>query len=84
MKATASFTKFPKLNPDQKITDEKRKMIITILKDEGFNAVTRLESAWVLSSHTVYKESRLVWALAKLKTKIKMKQSHLLFMIYCF
>lgn len=39
MKATASFTKFPKLNPDQKITDEKRKMIITILKDEGFNGV---------------------------------------------
>jgi len=39
MKATASFTKFPKLNPDQKITEEKSKMIITILKNEGFNAV---------------------------------------------
>lgn len=39
MKATASFTKFPKLNPDQKITEEKSKMIKTILKNEGFNGV---------------------------------------------
>lgn len=39
MKATASFTKFPKLNPDQKVTEEKREMIKTILKNEGFNAV---------------------------------------------
>lgn len=39
MKATASFTKFPKINPDQKITEEKRKMIKSILISEGFNAV---------------------------------------------
>ena len=39
MKATASFTKFPKLNPDQKITEEKSKKIKTMLKDEGFNGV---------------------------------------------
>lgn len=39
MKATASFTKFPKLNPDQKITQEKRKKIKTMLKDEGFSGV---------------------------------------------
>lgn len=39
MKATASFTKFPKINPDERITNEKRKMIKSILKSEGFNAV---------------------------------------------
>lgn len=39
MNATASFTKFPKLNPDQEITEEKSKMIKTILKNEGFNGV---------------------------------------------
>jgi hypothetical protein len=39
IQATASFTKFPKLNPDQKITEEKSKMIKTILKNEGFNGV---------------------------------------------
>ena len=39
MKATASFTRFPKLNPDQKISDEKRREIISILENEGYNAV---------------------------------------------
>ncbi|WP_034062491.1 hypothetical protein [Lacinutrix jangbogonensis] len=39
IKATASFTKFPKLNPDQKIDEEKQKMIKAMLKKEGFNGV---------------------------------------------
>lgn len=39
IKATASFTKFPKLNPDQEMTDDRKNEIITILENEGFNAV---------------------------------------------
>jgi hypothetical protein len=39
MKATASFTKFPKLNPDQEVTDERKAEILSILESEGFNAV---------------------------------------------
>ena len=39
MKATASFTRFPHINPDQKVSEEKRNEIINILKDEGYNAV---------------------------------------------
>lgn len=39
IKATASFTKYPKLNPDKKITDEKADMIKSMLKDAGFNGV---------------------------------------------
>lgn len=39
MKATASFTKFPKLNPDQKITKEKGGKIKDLLQKEGFNGV---------------------------------------------
>lgn len=39
MKATASFTKFPKLNPDQEVTEERKSEIITTLENEGFNAV---------------------------------------------
>ncbi len=39
MKATESYTKFPQLNPDEKISEEKRETIITMLKNEGFNAV---------------------------------------------
>ncbi len=39
MKATASFTKFPKLNPDQEVTEERRSEIITTLENEGYNAV---------------------------------------------
>jgi hypothetical protein len=39
IKATASFTKFPKLNPDEKITDEKAELIKSMLKNAGFNGV---------------------------------------------
>lgn len=39
MKATASFTKFPKLNPDKEMTDERKDEILSILNNEGFNAV---------------------------------------------
>ncbi|MEH6537561.1 MAG: hypothetical protein V7719_14275 [Psychroserpens sp.] len=39
MKATASFTKFPKLNPDEKISEEKAEEIKTMLKAQGFNGV---------------------------------------------
>jgi len=39
IKATASFTKFPKLNPDEKITDDKAEIIKSMLKDAGFNGV---------------------------------------------
>ena len=39
MKATASFTRFPKLNPDQEVTEERKSEIITILENEGYNAV---------------------------------------------
>lgn len=39
MKATASFTKFPQINPDQEVTEERVEMIKTILSNEGFNGV---------------------------------------------
>lgn len=39
IKATASFTKFPKLNPDQQISDEQKNEIIANLKSNGFNGV---------------------------------------------
>ena len=39
IKATESFRKFPELNPDEKITDEKKDMIIDLLKSEGFDGV---------------------------------------------
>jgi len=39
MNATASFTKFPKLTPNKEVTEERREMIKTILRNEGFNAV---------------------------------------------
>jgi len=39
IKATASFTKFPNLNPDQEITEEKEKNIKDLIKKEGFNGV---------------------------------------------
>ena len=38
-KATASFTKFPKINHDEEVTEERQDMILSILKSEGFNAV---------------------------------------------
>ena len=34
MKATASFTKFPKLNPDEEVNEERAKMIREILDNE--------------------------------------------------
>jgi len=39
IKATASFTTFPKLNPDEKITAEKAETIKSLFKDAGFNGV---------------------------------------------
>ena len=39
IKATASFTKFPELNPDVKVTEEKAEMIKSMLKNEGFDGV---------------------------------------------
>ncbi|MCK9452673.1 MAG: hypothetical protein M0Q90_13350 [Bacteroidales bacterium] len=39
MKATASFTKFPKIDPDQEVTEERVNEIIATLKNDGFNAV---------------------------------------------
>ena len=39
MNATASFTKFPNLEPNQKVSDDKKNEIITTLEKEGFNAV---------------------------------------------
>ena len=39
IKATASFTKFPKLNPDVKVTEEKAEMIKSQLENDGFNGV---------------------------------------------
>lgn len=39
IKATASFTKFPKLNPDEKIDESKQEMIKAMLKKDGFNGV---------------------------------------------
>lgn len=38
-KATASFTKFPKINHDEKVTEQRQEMILSIIKSEGFNAV---------------------------------------------
>lgn len=38
-KATASFTKFSNMNPDEKVTEERKEMILKILKSEGYNAV---------------------------------------------
>lgn len=39
LKATASFTKFPKLNPDEKVSEDKQEQIKNLLINEGFNAV---------------------------------------------
>ncbi|MCG2461819.1 hypothetical protein K8352_13755 [Flavobacteriaceae bacterium F89] len=38
-KATESYKKFPKLNPDKKPTEEKQEMIRSILESEGFDGV---------------------------------------------
>lgn len=37
--ATASFTKFPNMNPDQEPSEERQKMIREILENEGFDGV---------------------------------------------
>ena len=39
MNATASFTKFPKFKPDEKVTEEKKEMIKKMLLSKGFNGV---------------------------------------------
>lgn len=39
IEATASFTKFPKLNPDEKRSAEDSERIRALLKDAGFNGV---------------------------------------------
>lgn len=39
MKATASFTKFPNINPDKEVDEERLEMIKTILANEGFDGV---------------------------------------------
>lgn len=39
MNATASFTKFPTLNPDKEVSEERKSEIISTLENEGFNAV---------------------------------------------
>lgn len=39
IKATASFEKFPKLNPDKEITEEDQKKIKTMLLEDGFDGV---------------------------------------------
>ncbi|WP_431159381.1 hypothetical protein [Winogradskyella poriferorum] len=37
--STASFTKFPTLNPEKKLSEEKQKQIRSIIEAEGFNGV---------------------------------------------
>ena len=39
IKATSSFTKFPNLNPDEELSEEKKKKIRSIIEGEGFNGV---------------------------------------------
>ena len=39
IKATESFSKFPKLNHDEEMSEERQEMIRTILDNEGFNGV---------------------------------------------
>jgi hypothetical protein len=39
IKATASFEKFPKLDPDKKLTEEDQERIKSMLRDNGFNGV---------------------------------------------
>lgn len=39
IKATSSFTKFPKLNPDKEVTPENEQEIKNILKENGFDGV---------------------------------------------
>ncbi len=55
IKATPSFTKFPKLNPNKKITEENKEEITNMLKSEGFNGVvlTVLKDVEELSKTTI-------------------------------
>jgi hypothetical protein len=39
MKATESFTRFPNMKPNEKVTEEKRNMIMDILNYEGYNGI---------------------------------------------
>lgn len=39
-KATESFTRFPKMNPDQEMTEERQKLIRDIFGYEGYDAVS--------------------------------------------
>lgn len=38
-KATESFTRFPKMNPDQEMTEEKQKLLLDIFGYEGYDAI---------------------------------------------
>ena len=38
IRSTASFSKFPNLNPDEEVTEDRKAEIIKILENEGFNA----------------------------------------------
>jgi hypothetical protein len=55
IKATPSFTKFPKLNPDEEISEEQQKEIKNMLIDQGFNGVvlTVIKDVEELSKTTV-------------------------------
>ncbi|MCZ6595598.1 MAG: hypothetical protein O6943_11895 [Bacteroidetes bacterium] len=39
MKATESFTRFPNMKPNEKVTEDKRNMIMDILNYEGYNGI---------------------------------------------
>ena len=39
IKATPSFTRFPKLNPDEEVTKEREELIMTILDAEGYDGI---------------------------------------------
>jgi hypothetical protein len=39
MKATESFTRFPNMRPNEEVTEEKRDLIMDILKYEGYNGI---------------------------------------------
>ena len=39
LNATASFTKIPDLNPNQELTEEKKKSFKSMIQNEGFNGV---------------------------------------------
>jgi len=55
IKATASFIEFPKLNPDEKVSEGKQEAIIDMLKGQGYNGVvlTVLKDVQELTKTTV-------------------------------